>query len=105
MALMKEFSWMQNLNQLYRVMKELVILEDFYISKEHVERILEKEEKYHTASPHTSSINLNKTLDEITYDIIQTILKEEGGNKEKTATRLGIGRSTLWRKLNAYANP
>lgn len=104
MSLMLEFSWPQNLNQLYRVMKELVILEHSYISKETVQRVLEKEQYVPEQTEDTSTIDLNKTLDEITYDIIQMILKEEGGNKERTAARLGIGRSTLWRRLNAYSD-
>ena len=45
-------------------------------------------------------INLkNKTLEEIESMIIDMILKEEGMNQSKAAKRLGINRSTLWRKI------
>ncbi|MFQ8690856.1 MAG: helix-turn-helix domain-containing protein [Blautia sp.] len=35
--------------------------------------------------------------------MIQTVLKEEHGSKEKTSRRLGISRSTLWRMLKNYS--
>ena len=46
-------------------------------------------------------INLDhsQTMEEINYQIIQMVLKEENGSKEKTSRRLGISRSTLWRIL------
>jgi DNA-binding NtrC family response regulator len=35
-------------------------------------------------------------------EAIRAALEETGGNKEKTAERLGIGRKTLYRKLQQY---
>ena len=49
-------------------------------------------------APHVD-LDLNQTLEDINYQIIQRILEEEHGNKEKTSRRLGISRSTLWRIL------
>ncbi|WP_175444228.1 sigma-54-dependent Fis family transcriptional regulator [Alkalicoccus daliensis] len=40
-----------------------------------------------------------QTLEELEDKIIQKVLKEENGNQSKTAKRLGITRSTLWRKM------
>jgi len=34
---------------------------------------------------------------------IQRVLRECGGNRTEAARRLGIGRTTLWRKLGARA--
>ncbi|WP_334196206.1 helix-turn-helix domain-containing protein [Muricomes intestini] len=45
---------------------------------------------------------MTQTLDDINYQIIQTVLNEEHGNKEKTSKRLGISRSTLWRILKNH---
>lgn len=45
-------------------------------------------------------IDLTKTLDEISKDIIALVLEEEKGNQTSTAKRLGISRSTLWKKRN-----
>lgn len=46
-----------------------------------------------------NEISLQGTLAEIELQIIRRVLKEEKENYSKTAARLGIGRSTLWRKL------
>ena len=42
---------------------------------------------------------LHGTLDEIEKRIIDAIMEEEQFNQTKVAERLGINRSTLWRKL------
>ena len=44
------------------------------------------------------ALNLNQTLDEINQDVIQIVLREENFNYTRTAARLGISRSSLWRK-------
>lgn len=46
--------------------------------------------------------DLNRTLDDINYDIIRIVLQEENMNRERTAKRLGISRSTLWRILKSH---
>ena len=51
----------------------------------------------HTAPRH--EIALDGPLSEITRSVIQAVLAEEGMNQSKAAKRLGISRSTLWRKL------
>lgn len=103
LELMKKFKWENNLEQLYRVLRELVILtEEPYISEDLVKVILSQETLTNiTITSAKPSIPLNKTLDDINYYIIQAILEEEGQNKERTAKRLGISRSTLWRKINS----
>src|SRR5699024_2672426 len=92
-----------DLEQLYRVLRELVILtEEPYISEDLVKKILSQETLTNITITSTKpSIPLNKTLDEINYYIIKAILEEEGQNKERTTKRLGISRSNLWRKINS----
>jgi transcriptional regulator with PAS, ATPase and Fis domain len=51
------------------------------------------------AQKENRGINLNQTLEEIERDIILAVLNEEQMNQSKAAKRLGINRSTLWRKL------
>lgn len=33
--------------------------------------------------------------------LLERLLRENGGNRSKTARMLGIGRTTLWRRLRA----
>lgn len=42
---------------------------------------------------------MDRPLAHIERDIIRLVLEEEGDNQPKAAKRLGINRSTLWRKL------
>ena len=41
-----------------------------------------------------------RTLDEIEQEIIELVFREENMNQTKTAQRLGISRTSLWKKLN-----
>ncbi len=45
-------------------------------------------------------VDLNQPLEAMEQRIIAAVLADERGNKARAAQRLGIGRSTLWRKLN-----
>ncbi|RIW29180.1 sigma-54-dependent Fis family transcriptional regulator [Bacillus salacetis] len=97
--LLQEFNWTYNIDQLRRVIEELIILtDDYYIEPESVKRVLANE-SLPKAKIETNFIDLNKTLDEINKDIIELVLSEEGYNHSKAAKRLGISRSTLWRKV------
>lgn len=101
MKLMEEFSWPRNLDQLFRVLKELAaITRSPYITGRDVRRILNQERLL--SPPSSGCLDLSQTLDEINYQIIRIVLEEENGNKEQTAKRLGISRSTLWRILKNH---
>lgn len=106
MELLQGFSWPHNLDQMNRIIKEMVILtKSSYITAETV-RVLLKQELLTNfpISPigYEPQIDIHQTLDDITYDIIQLTLNEENMNKEKAAKRLGISRSTLWRILKSH---
>ncbi|MDT8858917.1 PrpR N-terminal domain-containing protein [Alkalihalobacillus sp. MEB130] len=94
---LKDHRWPGNVDQLKQVLKESVILaEGPFIEKEEIDHILQTnsfDESY------GASVNLTGTLKEIEMDIIKQVFTEEGMNHSKTAERLGINRSTLWRKL------
>ena len=102
LALIRNFSWKQNLAQFKRVIRQLIVQTDgYYITADLVQQILKQE------SPKVSSslpdgyeiINTNQSLDDINYDIVRMILEQEGMNKTKAVERLKISRSTLWRML------
>ncbi len=100
------YHWPHNLDQFRRVLKEAMLLTDSaYISEETVWKILRQEEKRlqpEQKSAGTICLNINRTLEQISQDVIHAVLAEEGMNKEKAAARLGISRTTLWRMLKSF---
>jgi transcriptional regulator with GAF, ATPase, and Fis domain len=106
MRLMMEYRWEYNLDQLKRVLTELVVLSDApYIAAEEVERALTVEseltgEEGQNCDPQKHALDLGKSLETITGDIVRIVLNQENMNQTKAARRLGISRSTLWRMLS-----
>jgi transcriptional regulator with PAS, ATPase and Fis domain len=99
MALMQGYSWEFNLHQLRRVLVQLVALSDSpYVSADDVVKVLEAEGRQKSGSVR-NNLNLRQPLSEIVRDIAKEVLSEEGMNRSKTACRLQISRSTLWRIL------
>ncbi|OAS87783.1 MULTISPECIES: sigma-54-dependent Fis family transcriptional regulator [Metabacillus] len=97
MELLEQYSWPGNVAELKNLLKDAVLEEKGYvIGKELISELLgEKQGK--TAS--FDNEFLTGTLDEIEKRIILKIMEEENHNQTKVAERLGINRSTLWRKL------
>lgn len=50
----------------------------------------------------TSAAQQIKTLEEVEADYIGKLLREYEGNYSEVAEKLGIGRTTLWRKMKKY---
>ncbi len=50
-----------------------------------------------------SALERKLSLADVEREYIQHVLQDEGGNKTKTAQRLGLDRKTLYRKLEEYA--
>ena len=69
----------------------------YVIGKPLISRLLGKKEGHPSTA--MSPEFLHGTLDEIEKRIIDAIMEEEQFNQTKVAERLGINRSTLWRKL------
>ncbi|MDR1648826.1 MAG: PrpR N-terminal domain-containing protein [Synergistaceae bacterium] len=106
MRLMMEYRWEYNLDQLKRVLTELVVLSDSpYISASEVERALAVESELtdgdrRNSDPLARALDLGKPLENITGDVVRIVLNQENMNQSKAARRLGISRSTLWRMLS-----
>lgn len=99
MKLLQEHNWVNNIDQFKRVIEELIIATNtFYINVDTVKKVL-SHEILPTSDSNVYSLDLSKSLDEINKDIIDLVLKEEDFNQSKAADRLGISRSTLWRKI------
>jgi transcriptional regulator with PAS, ATPase and Fis domain len=95
-----EFEWPGNIEQLKQVVRQLVILsKSHYIESEEVDMLLKGINKSKANNVLNCNVDLNGTLTEIEKRIIEQVLEEEEMNQSKAAKRLGINRSTLWRKL------
>lgn len=96
LALVEEYRWDGNFDQFERVLENAAkICSGSYIGKKELSPLLAEEKsvgKFVDISSH-------KTLNEMEKEIIRAVLKEEGMNQVRTALRLGISRTTLWRYL------
>jgi transcriptional regulator with AAA-type ATPase domain len=104
MALLKNHHWEHNVGQLRQVVRQLAAASQTpFIGAEDVAKALSLDGG---PLPSREGCNFDPTLDEIVKDIIRSVLKEENFNQSKAARRLGISRTTLWRKLGgARAGP
>ncbi|MBR7554393.1 PrpR N-terminal domain-containing protein [Allobacillus sp. GCM10007491] len=92
-----QYDWKGNLPELRSVVKQLSCLtRGYYIDVSDVKKVMNKD---NLANESVESLTINGTLKEMEKQIIQQVLMEENQNQTKAAKRLGINRSTLWRKL------
>ena len=98
-----EYEWPRNVDQLKQVIEQLVLHSNsYYLEKEEVSSVItllkQRKEAENVAS---NQIEINGTLKDIEKQVITKVLEEEEMNQSKAAKRLGINRSTLWRKLKS----
>ncbi|WP_235420749.1 sigma-54-dependent transcriptional regulator [Jeotgalibacillus alimentarius] len=97
MTSLQQYEWPGNLIELKQTIHELSrISAGYFIEKEQVEHLLQTKKKMQVSLQMDTSI----TLKEMERRMILQVLQEEDGNQSKAAKRLGINRSTLWRKLS-----
>jgi len=90
---LKKFHWPGNIRELQHVVERTVIMSDEKNLKP-FDFLLQD------VGTFTSVNNLN--LEEIEKNAIIKALKKHKGNLSKTAKDLGLGRTTLYRKMNKY---
>lgn len=105
MQQLQRFPWPNGIDQIKSVIEELALSSDSQvIREENVSRLLTNlsshQDQKLMASQEVSQLDLRKPLEEIIQDIIQIVFREENMNQTKTAQRLGISRTSLWKKLN-----
>ncbi|MFA1820036.1 PrpR N-terminal domain-containing protein [Virgibacillus oceani] len=89
--------WLRNIDELMQFIKEVILVSNGpFINLMDIERISEEHE---LIMPTINSIPIDKPLKDIELAIIKKVFKEENHNYTQTAKRLGINRTTLWRKL------
>lgn len=97
--LLQAFPWRFNIAQFTKVLRELVLVtQDTFIQPQDTAHVLAMEE---TFRPKEGALKIEGTLDQIVSTAIMAVLEAEGMNQTKAAKRLGIGRSTMWRKMKA----
>jgi len=93
MQLMQRHAWKGNIRELRNVLERATIMaEGDTILPEHLPFDIQKQDKG------SSSL----TLSSVEKDHIQKVLRYTNGNKTKTAVLLGIGLTTLYRKMEEY---
>lgn len=93
---LKSHQWFRNYIELRRVISQAVInCTDNYLSLKDIREVFNNLD----FASDTEEALFSGTLDEITERAIQYAIKAENGNVSSAAKRLGIGRSTVWRKL------
>ena len=112
LVLLKSYPWLGNVREL-----ENVIERASYLAKGQMllpEHLPEQFRPYHNHRLHISekpvppktdqsvTIPLDMTLEELEETFIRKVLASLGGNRAAAAKMLGIGRSTLQRKLKKY---
>lgn len=96
MELVEHYNWPGNTAELKAFLFDVLAAEKGYIiSKETVSRQLNRKQR----PVQIEDSLLTGTLDQIEKRIIEAVMKEENHNQTKVSKRLGINRSTLWRKL------
>lgn len=95
------YDWPGNYAQFKRVLQELSVITDgHYISGTDTADMLSRERTFFRGTPGGAfSFSGEMTLEEIEKHVIEQALAACGGNQSEAAARLGISRSTLWRRL------
>lgn len=110
MKILSNYDWPGNVRQLENAVERLVVRAK---GKEIPRRLVKETISSLEGSPtkgikadgklngkNKISLSLGKPLSEMEKEIIDQVVRAEGGNKSAAAKRLGIGRTTLWRKLD-----
>lgn len=97
--LLAEYEWPGNVRELENAIQRLIILsEEQIIGKAAVSALLEELQGGQTL-PFRGKQQAAPSLADLEAQYIAAVLAEENNNKSRAAKRLGIDRSTLWRKL------
>ena len=106
MRILENYDWPGNIRQLENIIERLIVRTDKnFIATSLVREIMKLEYEDGRIDSRQKQENINYqlisgNLENIEKTIIKRVLQEERGNKAAAARRLGISRTTLWRKLN-----
>jgi len=105
MQILENYDWPGNIRQLENIIERLVVRTDKnFIMTNLVKEIMKLQYGSGIIDNYQKQDNihypLSGDLENIEKNIIKEIINEEKGNKAAAARRLGISRTTLWRKMN-----
>lgn len=99
--LLASYSWPGNYIQFKRILSQLCIVSrDRVIRASDVRSLLALERPAYRAAESLEEgygIDLGRTLSDIERDIVEIVVRQNGGNQSAAARQLGISRTTLWR--------
>jgi transcriptional regulator with PAS, ATPase and Fis domain len=100
LEIIKNYPWPGNVRELENFVEKVIVLnEDKLIGRELVQEILnEKNIDIYSNSDDTISIEMG-SLKEMELQIIEKISQDIGNDKNLLADKLGISRTTLWKRL------
>jgi len=103
--ILENYDWPGNIRQLENIIERLVVRTDKnFIMTNLVKEIMKLQYGGGIIDNYQKQDNINYpligNLENIEKNIIKEIINEEKGNKAAAARRLGISRTTLWRKMN-----
>lgn len=100
--MLETYDWPGNRRQLARVLRKLSqVGAEGVIDEEEMRRALDEEAQLYI-SPNDMTLDAllhNRTLEEVNAFIVQRVLEQVDGNHTLAAQRLGISRTTLWRRM------
>lgn len=106
-AMLQGYRWKGNVRELENYIERLTVLvEDSKIKVHHIKNYIEDfdEETEFGLNLYDydcqMEVDLRKSMKEIESDIIMRMLEITNGDRTETAKRLGLGRTTVWRKIN-----
>jgi DNA-binding NtrC family response regulator len=98
MTALQNFHWPGNVRQLKNVIEGAIVMTDGELDL----RSLPPEIGGETGPAHFVQIPVTATLREAEKELIKAALIANGNNRAKTARSLGLGRKTLYRKIEEY---
>ena len=105
MQMLENYDWPGNIRQLENIIERLVVrIKKNFIITNLVKEIMKLQCRGGIIDNYQKQYNINYplsgNLEDIEKTIIKRVIQEERGNKAAVVRRLGISRTTLWRKLN-----